>query len=64
MMCSMILAHYSMEHSDINNIIIGGDFNTDLHRDTSLNTRALYQFITNEDCVVCDSFDNAEVLHM
>ena len=40
-------------HSDICNVIIGGDFNTDMSRNNSLHTMSLIDYLSSDGLVMC-----------
>ena len=50
--------------SDIDNVIIGGDLNTDTSRARSSHTRALNDFCINSDMSLCFKHDVARVDYM
>jgi len=56
------ISYTCSEHEDIDYVIIGGDFNTDLSRMNSLHTQALNNFVQNEELVFCDMSDTADIL--
>ena len=43
-------------------IVIEGDFNIDLRRNNSHNTRMLDEFIENEELLLCDILQCADIL--
>ena len=51
------------EYEHIDYVIIGGDFNTDLRRVTSLHTQALNVFVQNEELKFCDMSDKANIIY-
>jgi len=54
--------YYKYEHIDY--VIIGGDFNTDLRRITSLHTQTLNVFVKHVELECCDISNEGHIIYM